>query len=242
MSTGQRQYLRLLAVPLLLVIVLGAVYVIYQSGQNSNPASDVPEFSYASPESQGLSNETVGKLVEAVSGYFDEERIVGAELVVIKNRKIVLHEVVGWNDRENEVPMEKNSTFNIRSMTKPVTGAAVQMLIDEGRLSLESRASEYIPGFDNEASRNITVGQLLSHMSGLPLSLMLNTDDYETLFLLANATGEVGPQFEPGSKFWYSDAGTEVLAAIVQVETGSYVDEFVTENILVPLMMNSSFY
>ena len=200
------------------------------------------EFPYASPESQGLSNEALTKLTETIRGYVDKEMIVGAEFVVIKNRHIVLHEVAGWKDRENEVPMEKNSLFNIRSMTKPVTGAAVQILIDEERLSLDTRAAEYIPGFDNEDSRNITVEQLLSHMSGLPLSIIASTDEYETLFSLANETGVIGPRFEPGSKFWYSDAGTEVLGAMVEAETGLPLDAFVTEKILEPLEMNSAFY
>ena len=199
-------------------------------------------FSYASPESQGISNESVAELADIVQGYFDEEQIVGAELVVIKNRKIVLHEVVGWNDRENEIPMERNTLFNIRSMTKTITGAAIQILIDEGRLRLDSRAVEYLPGFDNENSQNITVEQLLTHRSGLPLSIIIAADEYETLFSMANETGIIGPEFTPGSKFWYSDAGTEVLGAIVEVKTGVSLDAFVTEHILEPLRMNSSFY
>jgi CubicO group peptidase (beta-lactamase class C family) len=127
-------------------------------------------------------------------------------------------------------------------MTKPVTGAVVQTLIDEGRLRLDTKAAEYIPGFENEDSLNITVEQLLSHMSGLPLSIIASADEYETLFSLANATGVIGPEFEPGSKFWYSDAGTEVLGAIVEAETGYSLDGFVAERILEPLEMNDAFY
>ena len=232
----------MLVVSFLLIVVVGSVYVYDQQRQNPNPTSGMPEFTYASPESQGLSNETLAKLAETVRDYLDEEMIVGAELVVIKNRYIVLHEVVGWKDLEHEVPMEKNSLFNIRSMTKPVTGAAVQILIDEGRLRLDTKAAEYIQGFDNEDSRNVTVEQLLSHMSGLPLSIIASADEYETLFSLANATGVIGPEFEPGSKFWYSDAGTEVLGAIVEAETGYTLDGFVAERILEPLEMNDAFY
>ena len=223
------------------ILIIGAG-AIYYNNQNNTPTSTPPLFSYASPESQGISNQTVAKLTSIVQGYFDDEQIVGAELVLIKNRKIVLHEAVGWNDRENEIPMEINTLFNIRSMTKPVTGAAIQILIDEGRLSLDTKASEYIPGFDNNNSRDITIEQLLSHRSGLPLSIMLSVDDYETLQALANATGEIGPEFTPGTKFWYSDAGTEVLGAIIELETGMALDAFVTERLLEPLGMNNSFY
>ena len=227
---------------MLTIVIVGSAYIYDQQKQIPNPTPGMLEFPYASPESQGLSNETLTKLTETIRGYVDEEMIVGAEFVVIKNRHIVLHEVAGWKDRENEVPMEKNSLFNIRSMTKPVTGAAVQILIDEERLSLDTRAAEYIPGFDNEDSRNITVEQLLSHMSGLPLSIIASADEYETLFSLANETGVIGPRFEPGSKFWYSDAGTEVLGAMVEAETGLPLDAFVTEKILEPLEMNGAFY
>jgi CubicO group peptidase (beta-lactamase class C family) len=237
----QRRYLLIIVVPLLLIIGIGVVNEITESEQPQGPDEEA-EFSYASPASQGLSNESVAELTEIVRGYFEDEQIVGAELVVIKNRRIVLHEVVGWKDRENEVPMERNSLFNIRSMTKPLTGAAIQILIDEGSLDLDSRAAEYIPGFDNDNSRNITVEQMLSHMSGLPLSIMYTVDQYETLLSLANATGVIGPEFEPGSKFWYSDAGTEVLGAIIEVETGMALDAFVTERVLEPLGMNVSFY
>jgi CubicO group peptidase (beta-lactamase class C family) len=238
MGEVRRIPLPVIGVSLMIIVVVA----LYYSEQAYTPTPEVPMFSYASPESQGISNETVTELVDIVQSYFDEELIVGAELVVIKNRKIVLHEVFGWNDRENEIPMEKNTLFNIRSMTKPVTGAAIQILIDEGRIRLDSKAAEYLPGFDNEESRNITIEQLLTHRSGLPLYIITAVDEYETLYSLANETGIIGPEFAPGSKFWYSDAGTEVLGAIVEVETGEPLDTFVTERILEPLRMNSSFY
>jgi CubicO group peptidase (beta-lactamase class C family) len=241
MGETRRIPIPVLGVALMMIVVV-AVYYIDQQNQTYPPTPEAPFFTYASPESQGMSNESVAMLVDAVQSYLDEELIVGAELVVIKNRKIVLHEAVGWNDRESEIPMERDTLFNIRSMTKPITGAAIQILIDEGRLGLDSRAAEYLPGFDNEDSQNITVEQLLTHRSGLPLYIITAADEYETLFLMANATGIIGPVFEPGSKFWYSDAGTDVLGAIVEVETGETLDAFVTQRILEPLMMNSSFY
>jgi CubicO group peptidase (beta-lactamase class C family) len=227
----------------LLLIIIGISTINWY--QYYNPQEITPEpsmFSYASPESQGISSESVRELTGAVRSYIDEERVVGAELVIIKNRKIILHEALGWSDKEKQIPMEKNTLFNIRSMTKPITGTAIQILIDEGRLSLESKASEYLTGFDNEASVNITIEQLLTHHSGLPLSIITSTDEYDSLIELANETGKIGPQFEPGSKFWYSDAGTEVLGAVIEIEMGTSLDVFVNEEILEPLKMNNSFY
>ncbi len=242
MTESQRKSLLILIIPVLLIASIGTIYVIYQYSQSHNPAQETTVFTYALPESQGLSNASITELADIVQSYFDEELIVGAELVVIKNRKIVLHEVFGWNDRENEIPMEKNTIFNIRSMTKPITGAAIQILIDEGRLSPDTLAAEYLPGFKNEKSNNITIEQLLTHRSGLPLSIITTADEYETLYSMANEAGTRRPNFIPGSKFWYSDAGTDVLGAIIEVETGTSLDSFIAEHILGPLEMNSSFY
>lgn len=226
-------------------IIIVSIITIQYFDKNIDTSSQISDniiFTYASPESQGIPNESVEKLIDTIQDFFDNEKIVGAELVVIKNRTIILHETVGWNDRENNISMEKNTLFNIRSMTKPITGAAIQLLIDEGRLSLDTKVSEYLSGFNNNVSQNITIEQLLTHRSGLPLSIITSADQYETLYSLANEIGIVGPEFEPGNKFWYSDSGTEVLGAIIEVVTNSSLDTFVTENILNPLGMNNSYY
>jgi CubicO group peptidase (beta-lactamase class C family) len=226
----------------LLIIISASIYYLSYKNQNNQTTTEPYIFSYTSPESQGIENKSMKELHEMVQGFVEDELIVGAELVVIKNRNIILHETIGWKDKENETPMDKDTLFNIRSMTKPVTGTAIQLLIDENHLSLDTKVSEYITGFDNEISGNITIEQLLTHHSGLPLTVMTAIDEYDTLQSLANATGVIGPQFTPGEKFWYSDAGTEVLGAIVELESGQTLDAFVTERILVPLGLNNTFY
>ena len=65
--------------------------------------------------------------------------------------------------------MRTDTLFNIRSMTKMLTGAACQMLIDEGLVNLNDPVAQYIPGFDTPRSRAIMVEQRLTHRSGLPL-------------------------------------------------------------------------
>jgi len=199
-------------------------------------------FSYVTPESQDMSSEALQQLTDIVQGYVDNEQIVGAELMVLKNRYIVLHEVFGWKDRENEVPMEENTLFNIRSMTKPITGAAAQILIDRGKLYLDDRVAHYLPGFDNELSGDITVKQLLTHQAGLPLTILTSADEYDDLWTMANEVGKIGPEFPPGSKFWYSDAGADALGGLVEAVSGQSLESFITENLLQPLGMSDTFY
>ena len=195
-------------------------------------------FSYASPESQGLSAEAVEQLADMVRGYVEDDKIVGTELLVIKNQQVVLHEAVGWKDRDNEIPMERNTLFNIRSMTKPVMGTAIQMLIDEGKLSLDDRVADYLPAFDNEQSSDITIEHLLTHRSGLPLTMIsASFGEFDSLRALADGAGERGPDFEPGTGFQYSDTGSDVLGALVEVVAGMPLAQFLQERILTPLGM-----
>jgi CubicO group peptidase (beta-lactamase class C family) len=206
------------------------------------PASAPPAFPEATPESQGLSSQSLRALGDIVKGYVEKDYAVGAELLVIKNRRTVLHEVFGHRDREQELPWEPDTICNIRSMTKPLTGAAIQLLIDRGKLKLTDPAAQFLPGFDTDQSRRITIEQLLTHRSGLPLTILTSVDEYDNLIDMANAVGERGCEFEPESKFWYSDAGMDVLGAIVEVVSGRPLDEFVEQELLGPMGMSDTFY
>jgi len=195
-------------------------------------------FAYGSPELQGVASEALGDLVEIVRAFVEKDGIVGAELVVLKNRCVLLHESFGWKDRDEGQAMAIDTLFNVRSMTKPVVGTAVQMLIDDGHLALGDAVAEYLPSFDNERSRAITIEMLLTHRSGLPMSLLAASfGEYESLRRLADAAGERGPDFKPGSAFQYSDAGFEVLGALVEVVSGVPLQQFVQQRILAPLGM-----
>ena len=158
-------------------------------------------FPAASPEDVGLSEAAVAELARIVRDYVDEERIVGAELLVVKDGRTVLHEACGWKDREENVPMTIGTIFNIRSMTKPLTGAAAQTLIDEGRLALNEPVSDFLEGFASGPVSEITIEQLLTHRAGLPLSILAEAGEYPDLLTMANAVGHNGTQFTPEISF-----------------------------------------
>lgn len=225
-------------------IFLALFFLIFYANTLITAPQTDPAFPVAKPESQGISSAALDSVAKIVKGYFDKEEIVGAELLVIKNRHTVLHETFGWKDREEKIPMSKNTVFNIRSMTKPITGAGIQILIDEGKLNLDDKAADYLPGFKNESTKNIIIDQLLTHRSGLPLTFLkdiTDIDKYPDLITLANKIGEAGTDFEPGSKFWYSDAGTDVLGAITEIVGEMPLDQFRRQKILNPLGMKNTF-
>ncbi len=140
------------------------------------PAAVDQPFPASNALAEGVSPEALAELSQFVQTLVDDEEIVGAELLVIKNGRSILHEAFGWRDLEAEAPMETGNVFCVRSMTKPVIGAAILMLVDDNLLELDDHVAQYLPAFDVEGSRDITVEHLLTHTRGLPMSLILGKD------------------------------------------------------------------
>jgi CubicO group peptidase (beta-lactamase class C family) len=199
-------------------------------------------FPYDDPENHGISAQSLEQLTEIVNGFVANNLIVGAEVVVLKDSYTVYHETFGWKDRDDSLPLQKSSYFNIRSMTKPITGAAVQLLVDEGKLELTDKAADYLPGFRNDKSKDITIEQLLTHHSGLPLTILTGFADYDDIQTMADSIGRNGPTRTPGAEFWYSDAGVDVLAAIVEKVSGEKLETLVEDHLLRPLGMSNTVY
>ncbi|HEX2861692.1 MAG TPA: serine hydrolase domain-containing protein [Lacunisphaera sp.] len=197
-----------------------------------------PETSPPSPPEMGSAAERLGQLVQA---FVERDEIVGAELLVVHDGKTVLHRAFGRKDQETGEALALDSLFALRSMTKPFTGRAAQILIDEGRLDPDAPAARYLPSFANERSGAITVRQLLTHRSGMPLAhhapLPPGGGD---LRMLADLAGERGPVHPPGERFVYSDVGSNVLGAIVAVVARQPLEEFIHERILGPLELGDT--
>jgi CubicO group peptidase (beta-lactamase class C family) len=228
-------------------ILVGLSTLILFLGAGCNILTPVPRatsfpvasaFSYAKPEDVGLSSFEVESLGDRVHKWVKQGKIVGAEVIVIKNRKIVLHEASGWSDRERRIPLERNSIYRIRSMTKPFIGTAVLMLAEEGRLSLDDTVATYIRSFDNEQSGEITIRQLLTHTAGYVQGVYPSGYwNVPTLREAVDKIGRMGPHHPPGESFRYSDLSTATLGALVAEITGGPVELFLESRIFVPLGM-----
>ena len=200
------------------------------------------EFPTAVPESVGVPSPALRELAAQVQGYVDQDDIVGAELLIIKDRKAVLHETAGWRDREDHLGMEAGTIFNVRSMTKPVVGTATQMLIQAGVIGIRDKAAQYLDSFDNPGCREITIEHLLTHRSGLPtMSALGQSSSMSNLKEVSDFVGAAGSAREPGSAFEYTDAGYDALGAILEAVTGESLEDYVTRNVLAPLGMSDTF-
>ena len=129
------------------------------------------------------------------------------------------------------------------SVSKQFTAAAVMLLVDRGKISLDDTLSKFFPGFP-EYGRKIKVSHLLIHTSGLPayeelipLGTTLQLDDSDVLHLLMDTKS---PRFEPGEKFEYSNSGYTLLGLIVEVAAKQPFHEFMAAEIFKPLGMDNS--
>lgn len=85
------------------------------------PGIESPALSYADPEDVGLSGEKLDRLGDEIVEWVANGDVVGAELLIVKNGRAVFHEAYGWSDREAREPVQRNSVWSIRSMSKPLT-------------------------------------------------------------------------------------------------------------------------
>jgi CubicO group peptidase (beta-lactamase class C family) len=200
-------------------------------------------FPAAKPEDAGMSSEKLKEAVSAVKKWADDERIIGAVMLVIRDGKTVLHEAVGWSDKERKMPMRTDHIVSMRSMTKPIVGTAAMMLREEGKLKLEDRVSQYLQSFDNPKSRDITIFQLLTHTSGIKGDIYVATGgtQYKTLREAVDDVGAKGPEFPPGTDYFYSDPGTSTVGALIAERSGMASEDYIRTRILQPLGMNDSF-
>ncbi len=224
----------------------------------------------AKPDSVGLSEQRLHRVHDAIQRHIDAHDISGAVTVVARRGHIVHLEAHGLMDIESNKPMSTGAIFRIWSMSKPVTGVAILMLMEEGKVRLNDPVSRFIPEFkdlkvavpiehssplqyyDMPAAREITVQDLLTHTSGLgsgPASgagirkIMWKEGDPETLAHFIPQLAAFPLDFQPGSRWTYSPlAGFDTLGRIVEIASGQPFDQFLRERIFEPLGMKETFF
>jgi len=196
-------------------------------------------------------NETVNELLEI-------GHIPGLSACIIKNESVVWSDGFGYRDVKNKINATDDTVHPIASVTKLITATAIMQLYEQNKFELDDNVSEYL-GFDlknpNYPNINITFRMLLAHQS----SLAGWTYEYFLNFMLLGyprswlkdylIPGRIlynpnaWKNYAPGTDVFYSGINTELLGLLIEILSEQPYEEYVKENILVPLeMYNTSFY
>jgi CubicO group peptidase (beta-lactamase class C family) len=227
------------------------------------------------PEEVGLSSERLQRVAQMIQRRIAAGDLAGAVVAVARKGRVAYVNAQGVMDLDTKQPMSSSSMFRIASMTKPVVGVGIMMMVEEGKLRINDPVSRYIPEFRNmkvavlqtatagrgagaagapaaapqfytvPAQREITIKDLLTHVSGLGSGPMSNSDidkiarkDGETLAQYIPRLGGTALEFQPGSRWTYSPgAGFETLGRIIEIASGMPLDRFFRTRIFDPLGM-----
>ena len=172
--------------------------------------------------------------------------IPGAVIEIKKDDKVLLKRAFGYaqkNGYDNQPLAHPEKTgidymYDLASLTKVVgTTTSIMLLVDRGKLRVDDRVGKYIAAFDSGEKKKITVRNLLTHTAGI--------DDWYPLFYRAHnkqeafqLIGELPLKYPVGQGRHYSDLGFTVLGEIIEKISGESLDNFMRQNIFIPLGMN----
>ncbi|MDP7050985.1 MAG: serine hydrolase domain-containing protein, partial [Verrucomicrobiota bacterium] len=185
---------------------------------------------------------------------FVNDRVISGSVTAIATKdKILSQETVGYADLKTKEAMRADHLFWIASMTKPMAAVCVLQLQEEGKLSIEDPVEKHLPEFKGQwmvderdggklilrrAARVITIRDLLTHTSGLANTGTPRTES--TLGELVMSYSKTPLNFEPGSKWSYSNAGINTLGRIVEVVSKIPFADFLQARVLDPCDMKDT--
>ena len=176
----------------------------------------------------------------------DAGRLAGASIAVVRGTDTIAVKAYGKANLELGVPTPPNAIYEIGSVTKQFTGAAIMQLVEQGRVSLDDDIGKWVPQFDTHG-RRITLRRLLDHTSGirsyteiaaaraiLPLTLPRDT--------LLRVVEAAGYDFEPGEEQIYNNSAFFLMGLVVEKASGMPYAQYVEEKLMRPAGMRDAHY
>jgi CubicO group peptidase (beta-lactamase class C family) len=189
----------------------------------------------------------VNKIDELVKTYYDYNQFTGSVLVA-EGGKVIYKKGFGLANREWNIPNKPDTKFRLGSITKQFTSMLILQLVEQGKIDLEGKLSDYLPYYREDTGSQVTIHHLLTHSSGIPSYTSIphflediSRDPYPVeKFVKKYCSGDL--EFEPGSKFLYNNSGYFLLGAIIEEITGKTYEEILKERIFDPIGMKNSGY
>jgi CubicO group peptidase (beta-lactamase class C family) len=205
----------------------------------------------------GFDKQRLAKIQHRMQEYVNAGEAAGIVTMVLRGGQVVQQMAVGMQNIEDKRPMREDSIFQIMSMTKPITSVGIMMLCEEGKINLFDEVQSYLPefrdqtvnvnGWPKKPSRPIRIADLLSHTSGMRQMPQGDMKDihWKMDHTLAEAVASFAKEpleFEPGTKWLYSNTGFATLGRIIEVVSGQSYESFIQSRLLQPLQMKDTFF
>ena len=175
-----------------------------------------------------------------IKAEMQRQQIPGISLAVVRDGKIALLKSYGYSNIEHQIPVKPETVFQSGSIGKQFTAAAVMILVEEGKLSLDDKISKYFADVP-ESWKSITVRHLLTHTAGLgdyPPDLDLRRDLTEDEYFALIKS--VPLSYPTGTKWEYSNPDYVILGILIRKVSGKFYGDFLAERIFQPLGMTTA--
>ncbi|MBL4642154.1 MAG: serine hydrolase [Flavobacteriaceae bacterium] len=195
---------------------------------------------------------TIGDLMESYENPGMRIKIrspFSGTVLVAKKGEIIFEEAYGEEDRVKKVPNTIDTKYGIGSVTKQFTSMLIMQLVEENKIKLHDTINKYLPYLPAEKANHITIHQLLSHTSGLPhytglQAIGVSLKDFgNTRYspkALAELIGKTHLVNKPGSTYYYSSFGYDILGVILEEVSGKSFAELLDEKIVSPLKLKNT--
>ncbi|MCU1290736.1 MAG: Beta-lactamase [Acidobacteria bacterium] len=177
-----------------------------------------------------------------VKAQMQERHIPGAAVAVVKNGKIIKTAGYGLASVEFGVPATPETVFEIGSVSKQITAAAIMLLVEDGKINLDEKISKYLPNTP-DAWKNVSVRNLLTHTSGIKSYSSLDGFELNRRLKREDFIKALAPHpldFETGTNYTYSNSGYSLLGYIIESVSGKSYWDFTRERIFKPLGMTKT--
>ncbi len=207
------------------------------------PSSIVAPFAQAAdpalPEEERLGQ--LGAYLERL----DEADVFSGVVMIARDGEPVFSGAYGYADREQRIPNAIDTPFILGSMNKLFTSLAIGQLVEQGKLSYDDPLSKYVPDFpDAESAKRIRIKHLLSHTSGLGgyfnPDFFASLDRMRTVQDILDVADRSPPEFEPGTKWAYSNTGFQLLGRVIEVASGEDYFDYMRRNVFEPAGMTGT--
>jgi len=192
---------------------------------------------------QSSTSDPTPRMQQVIQSYVDNKTFMGTVLVA-KDGKIILNQGYGSADLEWNIPNTPSVKFRLGSLTKQFTAASILLLEERGKLKIDDPISNYMPDAPPAWSK-ITIYNVLTHTSGIPS--FTGFPDYSTTEWKDTTPADLVARFrdkpldfEPGTKFNYSNSGYVLLGYLIEKISGQTYADFLQQNIFTPLNMTDT--